>query len=250
MKTIKLSNYLDRLLNINNIPDDSLNGLQVENRSDVKTVAFAVDVSAESIQRAQRSGAQFLFVHHGLFWGKQVPVTGIYYERLRLCIESDIALYAAHLPLDLHPQLGNNAQLIKIFGWKHATDFGEYHGNVIGKAVHFKKPIAFQDMANLLRTRLNTSPIVWNFGDRNIHHAAIISGGALSMLDQVVKSGIDTLITGEPGHAQYWLAKECKINVLFGGHYQTEIAGVQALLYHIKKYLKLNTIFIDIPTGY
>lgn len=250
MKSFHLSQYFDRLLNTGLIPDDSQNGLQIENRSEVKCVAFAVDVSLESIRLAKEKGAQFLFVHHGLFWGKPAPVVGVLYQRIRACVETDIALYASHLPLDLHPTLGNNAQLVKLLVLKNPKDFGEYHGNLIGKAVFLKNPMTLSGLAQRMRSKLSIDPIVWNFGEPIVRRLAIISGGALSMIEQVAREGMDTFITGETNHIQYWLAKEYKLNVLFGGHYRTETVGLQALQKKTHSDLKLQTCFIDLPTGY
>jgi dinuclear metal center YbgI/SA1388 family protein len=250
MGTSELSNYLDRVLNLRAVQDDSLNGLQVENRAEVDTAAFAVDVSVESVRIAKQAGAQFLFVHHGLFWGKPSPLTGSLYHRVRSLMEADISLYAAHLPLDMHPVFGNNAQLAKLMGWKKTADFGEYHEQVIGKSVRFGKPVPLHDISKKMGDVLRCDPVLWNFGGAFVKHAAVISGGAISMIDQVIRCGLDTLITGEPEHVQYWKAKECGINVLFYGHYLTETVGVKALQQKVKKDLKLNTVFIDLPTGY
>ena len=250
MKSAELSKYLDRILKTEAIQDDSLNGLQVGNRSDVCTVAFAVDASGASILKAKENGAQFLLVHHGLFWGKPARIVGHVYECIRLCIEMDMALYASHLPLDLHPQFGNNARIVRMMGWNRSENFGEYHGQAIGKSVRLPRPILLSDLADTMRKALGCEPTVWNFGDRTVRRVAVISGGALSMVGQLERAGLDTLITGEPEHAHYWNARGCKLNVLFGGHYLTETLGLKALQSKIKKDTKLNTAFLDIPTGY
>ncbi|HEX9935366.1 MAG TPA: Nif3-like dinuclear metal center hexameric protein, partial [bacterium] len=225
MKTAELAYRLNRLLNVRAIQDDSLNGLQIDNSGNVQTVAFAVDVSQACLVQAQEKRAQFLIVHHGLFWGKPVPLTGALYEWIRSFIRYDIALYAVHLPLDLHPQFGNNAQLVKLFGWKKSLDFGEYHGQTIGKAVILPKPLSLSELAERMRRQLRCEPLVWRFGDPKVKRIAFLSGGAMSMIGQVAEAGYDTLVTGEPSHSYYWAAKDSRINVLFGGHYQTETVG-------------------------
>lgn len=250
MKMIQLVEYLDHLLKISDVEDDSLNGLQVESSRDAKKVALAVDASFETIQKAKKAGANLLFVHHGLFWGKPVSLSGFLYRRIKLLIESDMALYAVHLPLDLHPTLGNNAQICKVMDWPVVGDFGEYHGSVIGKAVQFQKPILLSKLVGQFGKRLDCETTLWNFGPEKIVHLGCVSGGAVSFLDQAIRRNFDAFVTGEPKHDWYWTAKEAGINVLFGGHYRTETLGVKAVGERIQKELKLETVFIDLPTGY
>jgi dinuclear metal center YbgI/SA1388 family protein len=250
MKSSKLEKWLDSLLRIREIPDDSMNGIQVGNSGRVSKVALAVDVSEAAIQDAASLKADFIIVHHGLFWGKPSPLVGPLLKRIRLLIESDISLYAAHLPLDLHPQIGNNAQICEKMGWKPDSDFGEYHGSVIGKEVTFPDPIPLESIVEGLRGLFRVEPTVWRFGPDRIRRAAVISGGAMSMIDQVAREGVDAYITGEFGHSHYWTAKEAGINVVFGGHYATETWGVRALGERIRMELGLETAFLDHPTGY
>ncbi len=250
MTAAELARFFDRLLRIEDFHDTSLNGLQVGGRGRIDTVAFAVDASLGNIRTAAENGVQFLVVHHGLFWGKPLPVTGLLYGRIRACIEGNVALYASHLPLDAHPQFGNNAQLVHCMGWKNPHPFGEYHGNVIGEKIKFAKSIPFRQIADRLRAKLNIEPVVWQFGPKMSRGVAVVSGGALSMLEQVSAAGCDTFLTGEPDHEHYWTAKECGLNVLFGGHYRTETLGVKALQVEVQSRLGLQTIFIDNPTGY
>ncbi|MCJ7812876.1 Nif3-like dinuclear metal center hexameric protein [bacterium] len=250
MKTKTLVDYLDNLLKINNVEDDSLNGLQVENLGEVKRIAVAVDASFEAIKKTRDLGAHFLIVHHGLFWGKPVPLSGFLYRRIRLLIESDIALYAAHLPLDLHPTLGNNAQICKVMGWPIVRDFGEYHGSIIGKEVSFAEPVPFIELVDQFRQRFHCEPTLWDFGPEKIGRLGCVSGGAIAFLDQAIRLHFDAFITGEPKHECYWTAKEAGINVIFGGHYITETLGVKAVGEMLQKEFELETVFIDLPTGF
>ena len=249
MKTKDLAEYLDDLLKIKDVEDDSLNGLQVANSGKTQKVALAVDGSLKAVERAKDLDAHLLFVHHGLFWGKPVPLTGFLYQRIRLFVESDIALYAAHLPLDLHPELGNNAQITKVLGWPTSGDFGEYHGTVIGKEVRFEEPVSLSAVADRLREGLGCDPKIWDFGSDEVKRLGYVSGGGLGMLQQAIEAGMDTYITGEPGHASYWTAKEAGINVVFAGHYATETLGVKAVGEVLQEKWGLKTVFIDLPTG-
>ncbi|NQT25260.1 Nif3-like dinuclear metal center hexameric protein [candidate division KSB1 bacterium] len=249
MKTDELVKYLDELLRTSEIQDDSVNGLQVANSGSVQKIALAVDVSEPAIQKASQLDAELLLVHHGLFWGKSEPIRGALYERIRGLIQNDIALYASHLPLDMHPELGNNAQAVSIMDWSVTDEFGDYHGQILGKEIHFKTPVSLQQIADDLSNKLNCSPVLWEFGKAEIQTAGYVSGGAISMLPEAIEKELDLYITGEPRHGSYWIAKEAGINVLFAGHYATETLGVQALGVHLQKKFGLEVKMIELPTG-
>jgi dinuclear metal center YbgI/SA1388 family protein len=249
MKLTALVEYLDKLLRISDIEDESLNGLQVENTGTVNKIALAVDGSAEAFEKAKDIGADFIFVHHGLFWSKPFPLRGPMYRRIRSLVNSNIALYAVHLPLDLHSEFGNNAQVQKVLGWPITGDFGEYHGEIIGKEICFKKPVPLSNLVSDMESKLGCEVRVWDFGKKNVSRLGYVSGGGLGLLDQAVKAGFDVFVTGEPRHGSYWIAKEAGINVIFGGHYATETLGVKAVGDHINKQFGLETVFIDLPTG-
>jgi len=249
MKTDQLVDYLDTLLRIDDIPDDSLNGLQVANRGEVRTLGLAVDACMETYRKAAERGVDFLLVHHGIFWGKPVPIRGIHYERMRFLIESNIALYAAHLPLDLHPEFGNNAQIAERLEWPVSGDFGEYHGSILGKEVLFQKPVTLEILVDSIRDRLGCKPQVWDCGPSEIRRLAFVSGGGLGMLEEAIDKGMDAYFTGEPKHSAFWLARESGINVILGGHYATETLGVKALGEKVVQEFGLNTLFLDSPTG-
>ncbi len=249
MKTHELTDFLDHYLNITAIEDRSLNGLQVDNSGEVSKVACAVDASLAAFRAAADCGAELLLVHHGLFWGEPLPLVGPFYERIRLLLESDLALYAAHLPLDLHPEVGNNACIQEALGWPAAGEFGDYHGTVIGRLVEFPAGKSLDEITDIVRERLGSTPLVWNFGPKTIIKAGYVSGGAVSLLHQAIAAGLDLMITGEPSHSSYWEAKEAGINVIFAGHYATETLGVKALARLLKKKFEIETEFIDLPTG-
>lgn len=250
MQLMTITDFLDEQLNIHAINDSSLNGLQVANSGKVEKIAVAVDASAASIEKAAAWGADLLFVHHGLFWGSPVPLTGALYRRISLLVNHDMALYAAHLPLDQHPVLGNNAQIENVFGWPVSGDFGDYHGTVIGKMVEFQKPVRLESLIETITEKLGAAPQVWAAGPAEIERLGYVSGGAVSLLQQAVDAGFDAFITGEPAHAAYWSAHEEKINVIFAGHYATETLGVKAAARLLEQTFGLKTIFLDIPTGY
>jgi dinuclear metal center YbgI/SA1388 family protein len=250
MHADELEHWLDTVLNIRSIPDSSLNGIQVGNGGTLSRVALAVDASEASIAGAAASGADFLIVHHGLIWDKPFAWRGPALNRMKRLVESGIALYAAHLPLDLHPELGNNVQLCRKMGWPGVSEFGTYHGTIIGRKAVFSEPVALNDITAGLGRLLGVEPTVWRFGRDAVRSAAVVSGRALSMLDQAVREGCEVYITGESGHEWYWVAREAAINVIFGGHYATETWGLRALGDKIKEEFGLETVFLDLPTGY
>ncbi len=250
MKLDQLVNFLNETLCVNEISDDSLNGLQVENSGSVSKVALTVDASLAAIEKARIAQADLLLVHHGLFWGKPVPLTGVMYPRIQKLIQSDMALYAAHLPLDLHAEVGNNVQVQNVLNWPVTGEFGEYHGTIIGREIRFKKAKSRDEIVQEIREKLKCDPVVWAFGSEQIQHAGYVSGGAVEMLEQAIAAGMDTYITGEPKHSFYWTAREAGVNVIFAGHYATETLGVKAVGRLINTKFGLETVFIDLPTGY
>jgi dinuclear metal center YbgI/SA1388 family protein len=228
--------------------DMALNGLQVANGSaTVEKVAFAVDACLESIRRAAEWKADLLFVHHGLFWGKPLAVTGGHYQRLRALIETNLALYAVHLPLDMHPELGNNAGLARRIGLQQLEPFGEYKGMKIGYRGRVAEEMTLEQVVRLCcgEQGINVLP----FGPENISTVGIVSGGAADEAYQAIDERLDLFITGDADHTIYHHCLEGRINVIFGGHYLTETSGVILLAEKLEKETDLKTIFLDIPTG-
>lgn len=250
MKTETLVKHLNEILQVDTIADSSLNGLQVDNSGEVNTVALAVDVSASSIDLAIDAGADMLLVHHGLFWGEALAVTGGHYNRLKKMLKNDLALYAVHLPLDSHPELGNNAQIASLMNWTLGEPFGIYHGMMLGFEIELQRADKLENIAKRLGERLSCKPIVWNFGPENIKRIAYVSGGSMGNLEEAIDKEFDLFITGEPKHTVYWTAQEAQINVICAGHYATETLGVKAVGDYLEKKMGLNTVFIDLPTGH
>ncbi len=248
MRVKEIADYLDNLLGVRTVDDISLNGLQVGGNHEVGKVALAVDASLETFKKAVDS--DLLIVHHGLYWGKPLPIVDGMYERIKFLIENDIALYAVHLPLDLHPELGNNAQGLKLLGLEPVAEFGNYHGINIGFEFDLGSKLNVTDFKKLFDERLETDSILWEFGPERIKRGAFVSGDAISLLPEAIEKGLDIYITGEPRHSYYWQAYEARINVLFGGHYRTETLGVRALGKHLNEKFGLKIHFIELPTGF
>ena len=230
--------------------DDSLNGIQVgRSPESIKKVAFAVDACAESIRRSKEAGADVLFVHHGLFWGEPLRVEGALLERLKLLLLSNIALYACHLPLDMHPEVGNNAVLANLLSLRDRVPFGDYHGIPIGVRGNLETALSIPDILGRLLPD-NSEPLaVIAPGKEKVTSVAIVSGGAPFEVFQAFGKGIDLFITGEPSHSIYHHLLENKLSFIAAGHYATEIWGVKAVAEKLAREKGIETVFIDIPTG-
>ncbi|NOZ80796.1 MAG: Nif3-like dinuclear metal center hexameric protein [DPANN group archaeon] len=247
MRRKALVEKLDALLKVKDIPDDSLNGLQVGGKEEVKKVAFAVDACMATIKKAAKEKCDMLIVHHGLFWKTLKPMTGIMGRRVKALFDNGISLYAAHLPLDMHPTLGNNAQL-KLFGLKKKKPFAQYHGFPIGFCGEIL-PLALQDLVLKASNTLDSDVAVYDFGKEKVKTMGISSGGSAFALDEAMEKELDVLLIGEAGHSQYHYLVESGMNILVAGHYATETRGLKALQKHIQQKMKLKTTWIDMPTG-
>jgi len=230
--------------------DNSLNGIQVGRRGDeIKLVAFAVDACAEAIRRAAAAGAQVLFVHHGLFWGGNARLEGPLLERVRLLLERDLALYACHLPLDKHAEVGNNAVLARMLGLKEARSFGPYHGVELGFAGALDPPIGLDEAVRRILPD-GSRPLTLIPGSRTeIRSAAVVSGGAADNAFDALAAGIDLFVTGESSHDVYHSMIESGAAFLAAGHYATETWGVKAVAERLGREMGVATVFIDLPTG-
>ena len=230
--------------------DVALNGLQVANdKQSVEKAAFAVDACLESIRRAAEWGADLLFVHHGLFWGRPLAVTGGHYQRLRALIQADLALYAVHLPLDMHPQLGNNAGLARRIGLQQLEPFGEYRGMKIGFKGSLPEAMSLEQVVRACCGSNEQGINMLPFGPESISTVGIVSGGASDEAYQAIDEKLDLFITGDASHTIYHHCLEGGINVIFGGHYLTETYGVTLLSEKLRSESNLQTRFFDIPTG-
>jgi dinuclear metal center YbgI/SA1388 family protein len=245
----EIVNYTNDFLRIDEIGDwdNALNGLQIENSGGITRIAAAVDASTRVLKAAAKQNVDLVIVHHGLFWAGLQPVTAALRRQLKLAFENNIALYSAHLPLDLHPEVGNNAQLAAVLGLKSNVPFFEEKGQLIGlKASASLLP---DKLDCKLQKALSGSVKAFMFGPKKTKTIGIITGGAGSEIYKVAQEGIDTFITGEAPHWAAVAADELGMNLLLGGHYATEVFGVKALAAHLSKRFKVPWAFIDCPTG-
>jgi len=255
MKRDELITYLDTYLRVKEIEDSSQNGLQVEGPEEVTAenlakVAFAVDGCQAAFKQAVATGAQLLIVHHGRFWSRPFCLVGPLFQQVKTLIRGGCGLYAVHLPLDCHPEVGNNAELARLLGLKDTRTFGEYQGQKIGIGGVLEPPIPLDVLAERLARATGEPPLrVLAHGLAEVSQVGCISGWGSDMMDQVADDGFDTFVTGETSHSFFHQAAERGLNVVYGGHYATETLGVKALARHLEEKFGLETTFLDIPTG-
>lgn len=252
MNLKKLAQFLDTYLKINDIKDMAWNGLQFEGKAEVKKIATAVDACQDAFEKAAKIGADLLITHHANFWRFESlsPVlTGWHKRRIDLLYKNNLSLYCAHLPLDRHPVVGNNAQLLKIIGANRTKGLFMEEGKNVGWMGEYKTPKAVSDIIKTLEREIQTKCTSLLFGPKKVRRVAICSGGG-STKDflEAIAAGADLFITGDRNE-HYQLAKDMRVNCIFAGHNRTEIVGVKALGKLIEKKFKLRHTFIDLPTG-
>ena len=246
-----LTGYLDDLLRIREIPDEpnAVNGLQVENAGRVDRLVAAVDASLETIRAIASGGSPLLLVHHGLFWDGNVPLTGRRYRRVRALLERNIALYSAHLPLDVHPEFGNNAVLARRLGLAAPEPFDLYRGIPIGVQGALQPGLPRERFVARIEELLGVKVRLIAGGPELCSRVGIITGGAGNRIGAAEAAGLDTYLTGEGAHHTYFDAMELGVNVVYAGHYATETVGVQALAAHLSEHFELPWEFHAHPTG-
>lgn len=245
----ELTDYLDTFLRLREVPDWSgaLNGLQVDSPREIGRVAFAVDAAQATINGAVAWGADLLVVHHGLFWDGNRPLTGRRYRRLKSILAADLAVYAAHLPLDVHPEVGNNAVLARALGIDPRGTFGEYKGTAVG--VWGELDVSRDELRARAEAALGGAVQLVPGGPERVRRAGVITGAGADEIAAAVAAGLDAFVTGEARHHNFFDAEEGGINLLLGGHYATETFGVRALGAHLAERFGVEWTFIDHPSG-
>jgi len=241
--------FLDQELNIGEIPDypGALNGLQIENGGTVTKVAAAVDASLPVIEKAAEAGADLLLVHHGMFWQGAQRVTGAVYRKMKMAMDHGLALYSAHIPLDVHPVFGNNALLAKALNMNDAEPFFDWKGIKLG--LRQEMNLSRNELCDLVSGAVESAVHVCPGGSGRVGMVGVITGGAGGEIAEIAANGIDTFITGEGPHWSYPLAEELGVNLLYAGHYATETFGVEALAKELAKRFSIDSQCIAHPTG-
>ncbi len=253
MKTTldSLVSLLDGTLRCSAFQDASNNGLQIANAGTVSRVITGVDASLRLLQEAARRGSDCVVCHHGLSWGDSLKrITGLNHRLVAFAIRHNIAVYAAHLPLDAHPRFGNNAQLCKALGLGRLSPAFCYHGEMIGFSGVYDKPLTLEAFCECVRKAVNPDLRVLDFGKKRIRRVGVVSGGAADMVDQAAALHCDVYLTGEPTLQGYNLAENLEQNVVFAGHYATEVFGVRALASLVTRRLGMPAECVDFKIGY
>ena len=254
MTLVEINNWFNSFLKKEDFPSDiSLNGIQIENSEpeskQIKKIAFAVDACEETAKKAAEAGAHLLFVHHGLFWGGCQTITGSFYKRIFTFIKNDLALCAYHIPLDANNPYGNNWGLAARLGLRNCESFGTWRGMVLGVKGELSEELTINELAERVLRKGVTPRSVLSLGKEKIKTVGIISGGASDDVADAIEQGLDCYITGEFAHEDYHLAREMGINVIGGGHYETETVGVSLVMEKVEKELGIECIFVDVPTN-
>ena len=241
----ELENYIGQYLRVSLFRDYCPNGVQIEGRESIQRVATAVTASMAAIEAAQAIGADALLVHHGYFWkGEAAPVVGTKKARIARLLAADINLFAYHLPLDAHPDVGNNATLGKLLGARTVSQFGDQNLACIGE---LDAPLTFAQLGARLHTSLNRVPLLLGDTDQPVRRIAWCTGGAQSFFHEAATLDIDCFITGEASEFVTHLAQESGVAFIAAGHHATERGGVRALGDHLSLQFGLDVTHLEIP---
>jgi len=245
MQLSELCAFCDDYLRVGEIDDYCPNGLQVEAHDEANRIVCGVTASQALIDAAVAAGADTLLVHHGYFWkGEPQPIRGMKGRRIRSLIQNGVNLLAFHLPLDVHPEVGNNVQLARIMGWPVGENFGE-QGLVF--AGQLDEARAAQALAEDIGSRLRTRALLIDAGDRPVRRLAWCTGAAQGLIETAAARGVDAFVSGEISEQTTHIARELGIHYIAAGHHATERYGVQALAAEIARRFGISQQFIDIP---
>jgi dinuclear metal center YbgI/SA1388 family protein len=248
MITLKaLVDYTNDLLVADSFSDYAPNGLQVEGRAEVNLIVSGVTASLDLVEAAIAAGADALLVHHGYFWkGENACITGMKRRRLQRLLTTDTSLVAYHLPLDAHPELGNNIQLGRVLGFETTGSLGGDDGMALGCSGTLPEPLDGEALATRLQERLGRAPLHIQGRRNTIHSVGWCTGAAQSYIDAAVAQGLDAFISGEISEQTVHVARECGIHYFSAGHHATERYGVRALGEHLADHFGIRHRFIDI----
>jgi dinuclear metal center YbgI/SA1388 family protein len=245
---VELVTYLDQLLDASRGRDYGPNGLQVEGRDEIRKVVTGVSACHELFVRAREAGADAVLVHHGIFWdGMPRVLTGFQQRRVAELIHGGMSLIAYHLPLDRHPELGNNALAGRDFGLVDLEPFGFHEGLPIGFKGRFPQPVSAAELVERCRRVYQQEPLAFLNGPDPIRTLGIISGGAQRDFYTAIHEELDAYITGEVSEWVMNVAKEARTHYLAAGHYATERLGIRTLGEHLRDRFGLDVEFIDVP---
>ena len=247
--------HLDGLLRTAAVPDyaGAMNGLQLAGAREVRRVAAAVDFSTAIAREAVRAEAQLLLVHHGMFWGAPQPIVGSRYDALSSLIAHGVGVYSSHLPLDAHPQLGNNVLLAQALGLEPSAGFATFKTIEVGVSGESDIPTStLLERVTAFARQWGGSVVAPVLAPGRITRRWAICTGAGADSDTIREAqvrAIDTMIVGEGPHHTAVQARDLDIVIMYAGHYATETIGIRALAEHLARQFRLDWVFLDAPTG-
>jgi dinuclear metal center YbgI/SA1388 family protein len=240
--------YLDELLDAQNFPDYGPNGLQVPGTDELSVVVTGVSAHRELFERAAEAGAQLVVAHHGLFWDFHPrSISPSMRDRLRVLFDNDMSLAGYHLPLDAHPEVGNNALICAALGLERGEPFGEHRGRPVGFVGRSAEGVPFSELRDRCVAAFGQDPFIWDAGPELVHSVGIVSGAAASSFGEAIALGLDAFLTGEPAEHVMADARESGTHFIAAGHYATETFGVRRLGELLVERFGLEHHFVDAP---
>ncbi|TAH49676.1 MAG: Nif3-like dinuclear metal center hexameric protein [Betaproteobacteria bacterium] len=248
MQLRELHEYLDALLEASRLKDYCPNGLQVEGRPEVRHVLCGVTASQALVDLAVRDGYDAVIVHHGYFWrGEDGRITGMRKRRLQALLANDVSLIAYHLPLDVHAELGNNAQFARVMGWAGEGRFADQDLGWFGRPAAAPGTETAGAIARSLAARLGREPMLVGDAERAVHRVAWCTGAAQDYFEQAIAAGADLYVSGEISEQTVHLARESGVPYVAAGHHATERYGIRAVAQHLCEACGLTADFVDLP---
>ncbi|MGM0510145.1 MAG: Nif3-like dinuclear metal center hexameric protein [Thermoplasmatota archaeon] len=235
---------LNNFLNIEEIEDDTVNGVQIDADTTINKLAFAVDPSRDIIERALEENCDLLLTHHGLIWGGIKSVTGANYDILSSFIKNDMGLYACHLPLDVHPEIGNNVLLAKMIGAEPVETFMEYKGTEVSLIAELPEPKRVEEISEVMSSRLNNEPFTLK-PERQVEKVAIMTGKGGMALSEAYERGVDLFISGEKQYMYFLESMNMDFPIIYGGHYATETLGVKELMEKVEDEYDYDCVWLE-----
>ena len=240
--------HLDELLEIDSFSDYGPNGLQVPGAEEVTKVVTGVTAQLELFESAAESGAELVITHHGLFWDFHPrTISPSMKRRLQALFETDISLAAYHIPLDAHPEVGNNALICTELGLEQAERFADYKGHTIGFVGRSAEGVGFAELRERCAAAFGREPFVWDAGPDPVHSVGIVSGSATGKFGEAIGLRLDAFLTGEPAEHVMADARENHVHFIAAGHYATEVFGVRRLGELVAERFGVEHRFVDVP---
>ncbi|MFT4343196.1 MAG: Nif3-like dinuclear metal center hexameric protein [Candidatus Woesearchaeota archaeon] len=238
--------FLNKELVIKSVSDYCVNGLQFSGKASVSKIAFVVDITCHTIQKAIEEKCNMIISHHALIWKPPYVVTGVFARRLKLLAQNDISVYTAHLPMDIHKKYSHGRIMADMLRLYSISPFGYDDEKKVHFGVHgnVRREMPFKDLADDISKKLGVDVAVYNYGKENVSSIGIVSGGGGFAIEEAFEKGLDCFMTGEMKEDARLIAKDYGVNVIVAGHYETEQWGMKRLALTVSKKLKVETLFI------